>query len=175
MTARSWSAPPYPSPGTVPLQACPIATSLAFLGRKWTLTILRDVAFFPRVTFGQIRKTNPGLLQRTLSLRLRQLVAEDLVRKVVPPSNPRRPYYELTPKGLEIWPILSSLFQFGIRNHASKVFEDGRPRNLEEVHPQDAELMLGTLAPFARTIERPDRDPVGDPRAAAARSNAARR
>jgi DNA-binding HxlR family transcriptional regulator len=157
-------ASPYPSPPTVPIEACPIATTLGSLGRKWTLPILRDVAFFPKASFGLIRRRNPGLLQRTLSIRLRQLVQEDLVRRVVPTDDPRHPYYELTEKGLEVWPILSSLFQFGIRHHAAKVFADGRPRDLQEVYPKDAALMLGTLAAFARTI------PVGTPPAAGTRS-----
>ena len=148
----SGSASPYPSPPMVPLEACPIATTLGPLGRKWTLPILRDVAFFPKASFGFIRKRNPGLLQRTLSMRLRQLAAEGLIRRVVPPDDPRHPYYELTEKGLEVWPILSSLFQFGIRHHARHVFADGRPRDLQEVYPRDAALMLGPLAEFARTL-----------------------
>jgi len=142
---------PYPAMPEVPLKACPIATSLRFLGRKWTLTILRDIAFFPKASFSQIRKGNPGLRQRTLSIRLQQLGTEGLVRKVVPPDSPRHPYYELTAKGLEAWPILASLFQYGIHNHAPVVFDDGRARNLRDVYPRDADLLLGPLASYART------------------------
>jgi len=144
--------PPYPAYPSVPLEACPIHTTLGSLGRKWTLTILRDVAFFPRASFGLIRKRNPGLRQRTLSTRLRELGSEGLVRRVVPPGDSRHPYYELTPKGLEVWPILAALFQFGIRHHANVVFADGRPRNLEDVYPHDAPLLLGTLASYARRL-----------------------
>jgi DNA-binding HxlR family transcriptional regulator len=130
---------------------CPIATSLQLLGRRWTLTILRDVAFLPKVSFGQIRKGNPGLRQRTLSLRLRELSDLGLVRKVVPPENPRHPYYELTDKGREVWPILSALLEFGMRNLADTVFEDRTPRSLAEVYPNDADLLLGPMAEYART------------------------
>jgi DNA-binding HxlR family transcriptional regulator len=150
MRDEGWNGPPYPKPPMVPLKACPIATSLQFLGRKWTLTILRDVAFIPRTTFSQIQKGNPGLKQRTLSLRLRELSSEGLVRRVVPTDAPRHPYYELTPKGLEIWPVLAALFEFGIRNHASTVFEDGQVRDLTEMQPRDADLLLGPLIGYAR-------------------------
>lgn len=150
MNAESSSGPAYPSPPTVPWKECPIATSLHVLGRKWTLTILRDVAFYPQATFSQIRKGNPGLRPRTLSLRLRELASQGLVRKVTLPGNARHPYYELTPQGLEVWPILSALLQFGIHNLASTVFADGRPRKMEEVYPRDAELMLGPMAEFMR-------------------------
>ena len=142
--------PPYPGPASVELQTCPIAATLGSLGRKWTIPVLRDVAFFPRASFGLILKQNRGLRRRTLSIRLAQLVQEDLVRKVVPPDDPRHPYYELTAKGLEAWPILSALFQFGIRHRSMEVFQDHAPRNLEDVYPHDAELMLGYFAEFAR-------------------------
>ena len=145
----------YPAPPTVPIEACPIATTLGSLGRKWTLPILRDIAFFPRASFGLIRKRNPGLGHRTLSLRLQQLAGEELIRKVIDEDGDRHPYYELTPKGLDVWPVLSSLFQYGIRHHADTVFRDRRPRGLSEMYPADAALMLGPLAEFARTIDRP--------------------
>ena len=74
------STPPpvvaYPAPPAIMWAQCPISTTMGSLGRKWTLQVLRDVAFFPKVSFGTIRKCNPGLRQRTLSIRLRQLAAE---------------------------------------------------------------------------------------------------
>lgn len=60
---------PSPGPPAMPLRACPIQTTLGTLGRKWTLTILRDIAFSPDASFTLIMKNNPGLRQRTLSLR----------------------------------------------------------------------------------------------------------
>ncbi|HEV8049910.1 MAG TPA: helix-turn-helix domain-containing protein [Thermoplasmata archaeon] len=169
------SSVPYPAPPEVPIEACPIATTLQTLGRKWTITILRDVAFFPKATFGLIRKRNPGLRQRTLSIRLAQLQAEDLIRKAAPPGEPRRPYYELTTKGLEIWPILATLFQYGTRHHAETVFADGRPRDLQEIYPHDAPLLLGPVAAFARTAVGVSNRAVGAARSAGAESSRASR
>lgn len=143
--------PPYPADPKVPLRACPIATTLGSLGRKWALRVLRDIAFFPRTSFAFILKGNRGLSPRTLSLRLKDLEREQLIRKVVPPEDARHPYYELTEKGLEVWPILAALFQFGIRNHAAEVFEDRQPRDLADVYPHDVPLLLGPLAEYARS------------------------
>ena len=144
------SVVPLPSPPQVPIESCPIAASLGTLGRKWTLTILRDIAFYPNPGFALILRQNRGLRQRTLSLRLRQLTSEGFIVKVAPKGGGRRGSYRLTPKGLEVWPILAGLIQFGVRNHSGVVFADGRPRDLEEVYPNDTELMLGPLASFAR-------------------------
>ena len=128
---------------------CPIATSLGSLGRKWTLTILRDIAWAPGCSFSAILKSNPGLRQRTLSMRLRQLNAEGLVRRELAEGR-RRTRYRLTSKGKEVWPILASLLQYGVRNYSRAVFADGRPRDIEDVFPDNAELMLGHLGQFAR-------------------------
>ena len=175
MGASATEGSPYPSLPAVPFEHCPIATSLQFLGRKWTLTVLRDIAFFPKATFAVIRKGNHDITARVLSLRLRQLAAEDLVRKVVPPENPRHPYYELTSKGLEVWPILASLFQYGIRNHAQTVFADGKPRDLGQMYPTDAGLLLGPLGPYADTLDRATTAPSSAGTAYRASSGTSRR
>src|SRR5713101_1569152 len=54
----------------VPFEVCPIRSSLGVLGKKWTLLVMRDVAFYRLVKFSQILKNNPGLTPRVLSLRL---------------------------------------------------------------------------------------------------------
>lgn len=142
------SARSPPPPAVVPEQ-CPIATTLGSLGRKWTITILRDVAFFPGTTFSAIRRSNPGLRQRTLSLRLKQLQGEGLIERAN--GGERTSGYRLTAKGLDIWPILSALFDYGILNHAGAVFTDGRPRTLSEVYPGSSPLLTGRLGTYART------------------------
>lgn len=152
----------FPSPGapTVPMQSCPIATTLGTLGRKWTLTVLRDIAFFPDASFSLIEKNNPGLLPRTLSLRLKQLSAAQLIVKSPGTAGGRHPTYRLSDKGLQVWPILATLAQFGVQNYPDRVFVDGRARDLEEVFPQGMELMLGR---FASSPPRPTRQSPARP------------
>jgi DNA-binding HxlR family transcriptional regulator len=131
------------------MESCPIAATLGTLGRKWALPILRDIAFFPDASFSLILRNNSGLRQRTLSLRLKQLAGEGLIQKCPPVDGTRRRSYRLTEKGLQVWPILSALMQFGVQNHAAEVFADGQPRNLEDVFPGAVDLMLGRFAPGA--------------------------
>ena len=63
-------------------QTDPIRESLQLLGRKWTLLIIRDIAFLKLQRFGQILRNNPGLTPRVLSRRLEQMTKEGLVKKV---------------------------------------------------------------------------------------------
>lgn len=143
-----------PLPPRVPFEFCPIRASLGVLGRKWTLLVLRDVAFFGRARFSAIMKMNPGLGPRILSMRLRELEAEGFIRGEPNHADRREITYRLTRKGLDVMPILTAFIQFGMRYHASSVFEDGRPRDLEAVYPVERPRMLGRLLPYAR-IEEP--------------------
>src|SRR2546425_4050858 len=78
-------------------QADPIRESLKVLGTKWSLLIIRDVAFLDLHRFGEIRRNNPGLTGRVLSRRLRQLVAEGILDRRT--QEGREVRYDLTSKG----------------------------------------------------------------------------
>jgi DNA-binding HxlR family transcriptional regulator len=145
-------APPRPA---VDMANCPIGASLGVLGRKWTLTILREVAFFPGASFSRILKGNPGLRQRTLSLRLRQLAKDGIIARSPAPTTVRKPGYELTVKGRAVWPVLGALVQFGVQTLPDRVFADGQARNIVDVFPDSADLILGPLADYARGTATP--------------------
>ena len=98
-------------------QADPIGKSLQLLGRKWTLLIIRDIAFLKLSRFGQILKNNPGLTPRVLSRRLDQMTREGLVVKK---KSQRNPQYFLTPKGEDAVYILLAILRFGIRHYMGK-------------------------------------------------------
>jgi len=77
-------------------QADPIRESLKILGRKWTLLILRDVAFLKLRRFGEVRRNNPGLTARVLSRRLSQMRDEGLLKRR---EDGKAVYYDLTGTG----------------------------------------------------------------------------
>src|SRR5438876_971624 len=95
-------------------QADPIRDSLKILGRKWTLLIIRDVAFLKIRRFGEMRQNNPGLTARVLSRRLRQMTDEGLVRRS---ASGRAVYYDLTSRGEDAVYVLLALLRYGIRHH----------------------------------------------------------
>ena len=95
-------------------QAEPIRESVKWLGRKWTLLILRDMAFLKLTKFGQILRNNPGLTPRVLSRRLRQMQQEGLVERVV--ANDKVAY-RLTSRGEDAVFILLAFLRYGIRHH----------------------------------------------------------
>jgi DNA-binding HxlR family transcriptional regulator len=136
-------------PATV-FENCPIRVSLGSLGRKWTLLVLRDISFFPGSTFSSIRKSNPGLGNRILSIRLKQLLGEGLIERRTPNGSAENAGYFLTERGRAVLPVLTALIQYGSWFHAEEVFADRRPRRLEEVFPAQREYLVGGLAAYVR-------------------------
>ena len=97
-------------------QADPIRESVKWLGRKWTLLILRDMAFLKLTRFGQILRNNPGLTPRVLARRLRQMQQEGLVERIV---THEKVAYRLTSRGEDAVFILLAFLRYGIRHHMS--------------------------------------------------------
>jgi DNA-binding HxlR family transcriptional regulator len=133
---------------------CPIRASLGILGRKWALVVLRDVAFWPDQTFGQLLARSKGLTPRVLTNRLRELRAEELIEKLSDPHDERKVHYRLTQKGKDVVPVLMALSAFGLRHLAPQVTADGRPRTLEETFPGLAPVLLRDLHRFATSRPR---------------------
>lgn len=138
--------------------ACPIRASLGVLGRKWTLLILRDMAFLKIAKFSQLLKNNQGLTPRALSLRLRDLQREGLIERIVNSKENRDIKYKLTQRGRDSIPILTAFIQYGMKHHAERVFEDGKPRTLNQVFPQEQETLLGQLITYATVAKNPQRN-----------------
>jgi DNA-binding HxlR family transcriptional regulator len=124
---------------------CPIRTSLGVLGKKWTLLILRDIGFLKIIRFNRILESIPGLTPRVLSMRLRELEDEGFIECVGGKKQPTMVVWRLTEKGRDTMPILLQLTAFGSKWHSDVVFEDKRPRTLNEVFPQPEarRIMMG--------------------------------
>lgn len=104
MTSRP-SAPIQPSEVTL----CPrFHYAVELIGRRWTGAILR--ALLDGATrFTDITAAVPGLSDRLLSERLRELEDEEIVTRTVIPEKPVRVEYHLTEKGRALEPVLAAI------------------------------------------------------------------
>jgi DNA-binding HxlR family transcriptional regulator len=92
---------------------CSIARSMAVLGDRWTLLIVRD-AFLGIRRFEDFQ-ANLGASRHVLSARLRKLVDAGILRREPYQERPRRHEYRLTEKGLDLHPVLVALVGWGDR------------------------------------------------------------
>jgi DNA-binding HxlR family transcriptional regulator len=79
---------------------------------KWTILVVRDIAA-GQTRFCQLERSLKGISPRTLSLRLRALESEGIVRRQTFPEVPPRVEYALTPKGQALLPLIDSMRRFG--------------------------------------------------------------
>ena len=115
---------------------CPIKTSLGVLGKKWTMLIIRDIGFLKIKRFNRILESIPGLTPRVLSMRLKELEREGIIKSTQVRNDQVIVLWSLTEKGEDILPILLLLTAFGSKWYSEFVFEDKKPRRLEEVFSQ---------------------------------------
>ena len=103
-------------------QNCSVAKSLELIGERWTMLILREV-FLGNRRFDEMATpawASPATCSRT---RLTRLVEEGVLEKVRYQERPERFEYRLTEKGIDLWPVMVSLIQYGDRYYAP----DGPP------------------------------------------------
>ena len=88
---------------------CPVFQSaVELIGRRWTGAIVRSM-LCGSLRFSDILHNVPGLSDRLLSERLRELESEGIVVRTVIPDVPVRVEYTLSEKGRELEAIVSSL------------------------------------------------------------------
>ena len=91
---------------------CGIARALDVVGERWALLVVRDLLLGPK-RFTDLRAGLPHVSPDTLSLRLRELERDGIVRrtKLPPPAGTR--VYELTERGLALEPVVIELGRWG--------------------------------------------------------------
>src|SRR5438105_11200067 len=97
---------------------CSLARTLAVIGDRWTLLILRDA--FLRVRRFEEFETSLKIARRVLSERLALLVEEGVLSRVAYQERPVRYEYRLTEKGLDLYPAILSLVHWGDRHYAGR-------------------------------------------------------
>ena len=98
---------------------CPhFHAAIELIGKRWTGAIVSALIDGP-LRFGELAKAVPGLSDRLLSQRLRELEEEGLVERLVEPGTPVRVTYSLTGKGAELGPALAELRAWARRWKAS--------------------------------------------------------
>ena len=95
---------------------CSIAATLAAVGDRWTLLILRDL--FRGVRRFERLHQDLGIARNLLTDRLQRLVDLEIVHRVPYQDRPVRCEYHLTTKGADLSPALVALMHWGDRWYA---------------------------------------------------------
>ncbi|RWB75311.1 MAG: transcriptional regulator [Mesorhizobium sp.] len=95
---------------------CPISLSLELLGDRWTLLIIRDLAFAGKRHFREFLQSDEGISSRTLAERLQTLQDEGILTRSDDPSHGLKAIYRLTEAGIDLLPVLATLGAWGSKH-----------------------------------------------------------
>lgn len=90
---------------------CSIARAGGEIADAWTFLILRELFLSNRSFEGLRRQT--GMAPGSLTARLTLLEQGGILERRSPDDKPRKAHYLLTEKGLELWPVVIALKQWG--------------------------------------------------------------
>jgi len=92
-----------------PAAVCPhFHAAIELIGKRWTGAIVCALTARP-MRFGELGRAVPGLSDRLLSQRLRELEEEGLVEREVEAGTPVKVTYSLTPIGARLGPAIREL------------------------------------------------------------------
>jgi DNA-binding HxlR family transcriptional regulator len=94
------------------LPECPVATTVALIGSKWKLLIIRNLLQRPW-RFNELKKDLDGISQKVLTDSLRSMEEDGLITRTVYPEVPPRVEYALSDLGMSLKPILDSMVAWG--------------------------------------------------------------
>ena len=88
--------------------------AVELIGRRWTGAILREM-YGGTTRFSDIASSVPGLSDRLLSERLKELEVEGVVVRIVYPETPVRIEYRLTDKGHDLGRVMDEIAKWAGR------------------------------------------------------------
>jgi DNA-binding HxlR family transcriptional regulator len=143
-------------PRTYEDQNCSIARSLEVLGDRWTILVMREA--FMRVRRFEDFQRNLGVARNVLTDRLGRLVEEGILERVPYQDRPARFEYRLTEKGIDLWPTMMALLQWGDRYYPA---QGGAPRVIR--HRECGGELTGHLTCAKCGAELGPRDVTAEP------------
>lgn len=138
---------------------CSVARTMSVIGDRWTMLILRD-CFLGTHRFDDFQK-QLRVTRHLLADRLRKLVAHGVLIKVPYQEKPTRYEYRLTQKGIDLYPIIMGLVQWGDKYMAS----DTQDVPMEYIHTSCGQKTEATLicSQCQEAIEPKQMRPIATP------------
>jgi DNA-binding HxlR family transcriptional regulator len=93
---------------------CSVAKSLDVVGDRWTLLIVRELAYGGPRRYTDLRNGLPGIATNLLAERLRELERAGVVAREEAPPPIATTLFRLTPRGEQLRPVIDALRRWGV-------------------------------------------------------------
>ncbi|WP_106768877.1 winged helix-turn-helix transcriptional regulator [Paenibacillus faecalis] len=102
-------------------ELCRVESALEILVGKWKPIILLHLLQSGTKRFNELKRDLPGITQKMLTQQLRELEAEDIIRRQVYPQVPPKVEYSMTEYGRSLEPILEAMHEWGTKHMLHKM------------------------------------------------------
>ncbi len=121
---------------------CPISSALDHLGDRWSLLIIRDMAFYGKCSYSALHESAEGIATNVLSKRLSSLEQSGIIEKKTDPADKRRQVYSLTDAGKDLLPILVDMIVWSAKHNPEGL---DIPEDLVAMAGQDRPALIAKL------------------------------
>ena len=94
------------------LPKCPVETTLALIGEKWKILIIRDLLNGTK-RFGELKQVCSGISQKVLTTNLRKMEDDGLIIRKNFSQSPPRVEYTLSDVGYSLASVLNAMASWG--------------------------------------------------------------
>ena len=93
--------------------SCPVELTVDVIGGRWRTVLLSHLKEGVH-RYGELRRLIPGISEKMLTQRLRELEADGLVSRRDLGTVPPHVEYDLTDEGRSLAPVLQALYDWGV-------------------------------------------------------------
>ncbi len=105
---------------------CPISSALDLFGDKWSLLIIRDLVYFGERTFKDFTNAAERISTARLTDRLCKLEKLELITKSNHPTNRKVFVYDLTAKGMDLFPVIAEYIKWSNKYLNDHIAEEAK-------------------------------------------------
>ncbi len=135
---------------------CPLNASVEILGDRWSLLIIRDMMLRGFRTYKEFLGSYERIATNILADRLQKLLGHGIITTGRDSSDGRKLIYSLTPKGLDLAPVLTEMVLWAAAH------EDTANQALVREMRKDKEKFISAIRQrWAQTTRAADRKVAG--------------
>ncbi|MBB4692360.1 winged helix-turn-helix transcriptional regulator [Paractinoplanes abujensis] len=97
--------------------SCPVELTVDVVGGRWRTVLLARLKDGVH-RYGELRRGTPGISEKMLTQRLRELESDGLITRRDLGTTPPHVEYELTDEGRTLIPVLQALYDWGVARAA---------------------------------------------------------
>jgi DNA-binding HxlR family transcriptional regulator len=93
--------------------SCPVELTVDVVGGRWRTVLLSHLKEGVH-RYGELRRLTPGISEKMLTQRLRELESDGLITRRDLGTVPPHVEYDLTDEGRSLAPVLQALYDWGV-------------------------------------------------------------